>query len=367
VTRKRWVLAGAVVLVGVGVTGGVVAVSSAQRASATAQEVPVSTATVERGQLSAMVSLAGILTYRARWDGSPYAVINQASGTYTRLPYVGDKVSCGDALYRVDDHPVLLLCGTVPAYRNLHPGDAGHDVRQLNQNLHQLGYDAGKGIDPDDHVFTWKTEKALEALQDDRGFAVTGTLALDEAVFLPDSVRIAKVSSLLGGSAQPGVPLLDATSDTLEVQVALEASQQSEVQQGDRAQITLPGNQSVTGKVDRLGRVAQVPDNDGGQDDNPGDATLTAFITLDDPAKARGLDRAPVRVEIATKGVENVLSVPVTAIVGNSGGGFAVEVVRDDGRRELVAVELGLFDTTAGRVQVEGDLREGDRVAVPSP
>ena len=71
-------------------------------------------------------------------------------------------------------------------------------------------------------------------------------------------------------------------------------------------------------------------------------------------------------MEITTRGVENALSVPVTAIVGKSGGGFAVEVVRADGRRELVAVQLGLFDTAGGRVQVEGDLRQGDRVVVPS-
>ena len=71
-------------------------------------------------------------------------------------------------------------------------------------------------------------------------------------------------------------------------------------------------------------------------------------------------------MDITTKGVENALSVPVTALVGKSGGGFAVEVVRDGGRRELVAVKLGLFDTTGGRVQVEGDLREGDHVVVPS-
>ena len=61
-------------------------------------------------------------------------------------------------------------------------------------------------------------------------------------------------------------------------------------------------------------------------------------------------------MDITTKGVENALSVPVTALVGKSGGGFAVEVVRDGGRRELVAVKLGLFDTAGGRVQVEGDL-----------
>ena len=79
-----------------------------------------------------------------------------------------------------------------------------------------------------------------------------------------------------------------------------------------------------------------------------------------------GLDQVAVRVEITTEGVENALSVPVTAIVGKAGGGFAVEVVRGDGRRELVAVRLGLFDTAGGRVQVDGDVREGDRVVVPS-
>ena len=99
----------------------------------------------------------------------------------------------------------------------------------------------------------------------------------------------------------------------------------------------------------------------------PAAATIPAYISLDDPASARGLDKAPVRVEITTDGVESALSAPVTALVGKSGGGFAVEVVRDDGRRELVAVKLGLFDTGGGRVQVEGDLRPGDSVVAPSP
>ncbi len=362
--RKTWVLAGAVVLVAVSATGGVVATSSAKHATSAAQE-PANTAQVERGKLSARVSIYGTLTYRARLDGSPYTVINHARGTYTGLPDDGDEVGCGDVLYRVGDQPVLLLCGTVPAYRDLYVGDVGNDVRQLNQNLHKLGYDhaAGVGIDPNDNGFTWKTQKALEKLQHDKGFDVTGELDIDDAVFLPESVRIANVTGELGGSAQPGASVLHAPSDTPEVQVALDPSQQGQVQTGDAAQITLPGNKSVTGRVDRLGRVAQVP---AGQNNNAAQATIPAFISLDDPGKARGLDMAPVRVKITTGGVENALSVPVTAIVGRSGGGFAVEVVRDGGRRELVAVELGLFDDTDGRVQVEGDLHEGDRVVVPS-
>jgi peptidoglycan hydrolase-like protein with peptidoglycan-binding domain len=356
--RKTWVLAGAAVLAAVAATGGVVVASGANETTAAAEEPPANTATVERGELSAMVSQDGTLTYRARPDGSPYSAINQASGTYTELPYAGDKVDCGDVFYRVDDEPVLLLCGTVPAYRDLAEGDEGRDVRQLNRNLHELGYDA----DPNDNGFTWKTEAALEKLQDDKGFDVTGALDVDDAVFLPKSARISKVTGELGGSARPGAQVAQATSDALDVQVDLEGSQQGVVKVGDLAQITVPGNKSVKGKVDRLGRVAQIA----GKDDDAGAATIPAYITLDKPAEARGLDRAPVQVDITTKGVESALSVPVTALVGKSGGGYAVEVARDDGRRELVAVTLGLFDTANGRVEVEGDLGEGDQVVVPS-
>jgi hypothetical protein len=355
-------VAAAVILAAAAATGAVVVMSSAEQATAT-QEPPVNTATVERGKLSDMVSQYGILTYRARSDGSPYSAINRARGTYTKLPNAGDNVDCGDVLYRVDDRPVLLLCGSTPAYRSLSEGDSGADVSELNANLVDLGYATRAQLDPSSDHFSSETASALEKLQSKLGEDQTGSLKLGQVVFLPESVRIAKVTGELGGSAGPGAQVAQATSDTLEVQVALDPSQQGEVKRGDPAQIILPGNTSVTGKVDRLGRVAQVPD---GQNSTAGAATIPAYISFDDPAKARGLDKAPVQVEITTKGVENALNVPVTAIVGKSGGGFAVEVVRADGRRELVAVKLGLFDTAGGRVQAEGDLRVSDRVVVPS-
>jgi hypothetical protein len=249
---------------------------------------------------------------------------------------------------------VLLLCGTVPAYRALHVGDAGRDVRQLNRNLHVRGAGA---------AFTTKTKKALEALQRRKGVHADGSLALGDAVFLPDPVRIAKVNGQLGASARPGARALNATSGTLYVQVNLDPSEQGRVKRGDRAQITSPGSTTVTGKVDGFGTVAEAP---AGQDSSAADATIPTYISLDDPRKARGLDKAPVGVDIITAGVDRALSVPVTALVGRSGGGFGVEVVRAGERRDLVPVRVGLFDTAGGRVQVEGDLRAGDRVAVPS-
>ena len=283
-------LTGAAILVVVAATGAVVVLSGGERATAAAQGASASTAPVKKGKLSAAVSQDGTLTYRARLDGSPFSAINHDRGTYTELPAAGDKVDCGDVLYRVDARPVLLLCGTVPGYRDLRKGAVGRDVRQLNRNLHVRG--AGD-------AFTSKTENALQALQRRKGVHVTGALALGDAVFLPEAVRIAKVTGQLGGSALPGAQALNATSDTLHVQVNLDPSEQGQVKRGDRAQITLPGNTTVPGRVDGFGRVAEAP---AGQGSSAADATISTYIRLDDPGKARGLDKAPVGVDITTEG-----------------------------------------------------------------
>ncbi|MDA0160911.1 hypothetical protein OM076_11595 [Solirubrobacter ginsenosidimutans] len=349
--RKTWALAAAAVPVAVAATGGAVVASGSRDATPSVPQATANTVKVQRGELFSMVSLNGTLTYRARSDGAPYSAINQARGIYTELPGEGDTVDCGDVFYRVDEDPVLLLCGTIPAYRDLHVGDTGKDVRQLNRNLHATG-----------SRFTSKTKQALKQLQRRKGIHATGALELGDAVFLPKPATISKVTGKLGASARPGAPVAEATSDTLEVQVELDATQQGEVTKGDRARITLPGNTSATGRVDRLGKIARTA----GKDGDPQSATIPASIRLDEPKQARGLDKAPVQVDITTQGVQSALSVPVTALVGRSGGGFAVEVVRDGGRRELVAVKLGLFDTAGGRVAVEGDIDEGDSVVVPS-
>lgn len=362
--RRRIVGVGLVVLAAAA-TGGLIVLTVANQPKPTAQEAsPVTTATVERGQLSDRISLYGTLTYRAHPDGTPYAVTNQVPGVFTGLPVEGDTVACGSVLYRVDEHPVLLLCGSVPAYRSLRLGDAGEDVRQLNQNLHTLGADAGLAISPDDNAFTERTAKALGVLQRRTGLAGSGSLELGQAVFLPEAARITKVQAELGGSAQPGAPVLDATSDTPEVQLALDPSQQGTVKAGDRVQVTLPDSTAVAGTVDRLGSVAQVQAGQGG---GPAAVTIPAYVTLDEPDAARGFDGAPVQVDITTSRVVDALSVPVTALVGKAGGGFAVERVGTDGSRQLVAVTLGLFDSADARVEVEGGLAEGDLVVVPTP
>jgi hypothetical protein len=59
--------------------------------------------------------------------------------------------------------------------------------------------------------------------------------------------------------------------------------------------------------------------------------------------------------------------VPITALLAEPGGGYAVEVV-EGGARRRVPVKTDLFDETAGVVEVDGPgMAEGTTVTVPAP
>jgi hypothetical protein len=324
------------------------------------------TATVASGRLSSQVYANGTLGYAARPDGTPYAIVDQRKGAYTSLPATAHVARCGEVLYRIDDVPVLLLCGDVPTWRSLSEGMEGPDVRQLNRNLVELGYATADQLDPRSDSFSPATSSALGKLQDDRGLDWTGSLKLGEAVFLPGPLRIAKVTATLGTSAQPGAPIGQATSMRRRVDVDLKAAQASTVEVGDAATITLPDGRTTTGVVSRVGTVASAGKAASGGSDASG-ATIPVAIGLDRPRAAGRLDQAPVGVRITTGRVSDALSVPVTALVARAGGRYAVETVAGDGRRELVSVRLGTFDPAGGRVQVESaGLSAGQRVVVPS-
>jgi hypothetical protein len=385
VKRKAWVLAGAAVLVVATVTGAVVVMSSATQTTPAAQERPATTVKVEKGRLSAMVSLSGTLTYQARSDGSPYSVINQSSGTYTKLPELGQVISQGQVLYRVNDSPVVLLYGSTPAYRTLSAGATGADVAELNADLVALGYATSGQLSPTSASFGSATTNALERLQGALGEPQNGMLSLGQAVFEPTAVRVTTLSAPLGGSSQTGQTVMQATSTTRQVEVALVASQQSNMAVGDKVTITLPNNQTTPGVVSAVGTVATCPSSSASGGSNTSSAapttdtcsssssgssttpTIIVDVTPSDPAATGTWDQAPVQVSITTASVPSALVVPVTALLARSGGGYAVEVVDPAGANHLVSVSLGLFDDAQGLVQVTGPgLVAGQEVVVPT-
>ena len=67
---------------------------------------------------------------------------------------------------------------------------------------------------------------------------------------------------------------------------------------------------------------------------------------------------------MTTSRADDVLAVPVGALLALAEGGYAVEVVAADGTTSLVGVKLGLASDETDLVEVRGDLHEGDTVVV---
>ena len=93
------------------------------------------------------------------------------------------------------------------------------------------------------------------------------------------------------------------------------------------------------------------------------DGTIEVTIAIAHQAALRDLQVASVDVELVSASRDDVLSVPVAALLARPEGGFAVEVV--NGADSTVSpIETGLF--ASGRVEISGDgLIEGMRVGVP--
>jgi len=72
-------------------------------------------------------------------------------------------------------------------------------------------------------------------------------------------------------------------------------------------------------------------------------------VALTHPAAAGTWDQAPVTVTITTETAPNALAVPVTALIAQSGGGYAVEVAAADGTRHLCQVPVPGRRIVSGR------------------
>jgi hypothetical protein len=344
----------AVVAVGAGI---VIAdpFSAKPKSGSVDSSAPTGLAKVTQGTLSARTLQSGTLGYAG--DDS---VISKVSGTATELPSPGQVIDQGQPLYKVDGKPVIFLQGAyVPVYREPSRGMKGSDVKQLNADLVALGYASKSDLDPGSSYFSWATYYALEKLQHAVGLTETGDLPLGQAVFLPAAhVRVIKVNMVRGGSVMTGGVVMEVSSSARQVTVSLDANSQSTVAVGDKVTITMPDGTTTPGVVSSVGKVAMKSTTG---------TTVEVLIRPLKPQVTGKLDQAPVQVSITTESAQNVLSVPVNALLALAGGGYAVEVVDPGGAHRLVAVTTGLFDDSAGTVQVSGaGLQVGQNVVVPA-
>jgi hypothetical protein len=153
--------------------------------------------------------------------------------------------------------------------------------------------------------------------------------------------------------------ILQTTSTQEVVTVALDATKQTEAVVGAPVTVQLPDGSTVNGKITQVSPVAQSSSSSsasgtagasGSGSSGTPTATIPVTITLIGRTRLSGLDQAAVSVNFAQQRANNVLSVPVTALIATQGGGYAVQEATSP--RRLIPVTPGLF--AAGYVQISG-------------
>ena len=340
--RRRGVLAASLAAAAVAGAVAAVAVRGGPAASAAPAPPRVATATVVRTNLVSTALTGGTLGY-----APARPVVNLVTGIYTWLPRPGALIRAGGVLYRVDDSPVTLMAGAMPAWRPFGIGMTdGPDVRQLQAGL-IAGHFAGGGLlTTPTGRYDLATADAVERWQTARGMTVTGAIPLGQVVFLPTAVLVGAMSVAAGEAAAAGQRPYQVTTGQRTVTVPLNPTLPPAAV-GESVSIILPTQAAVPGTITAVSAVSSTS----------GQLTVT-------PSGATGTGtNVQVEVSLAVQSARGVLAVPVSALLALAGGGYGLEVVTPSGAHRLADVTAGLF--ASGQVQVSGPgITAGTRVVV---
>jgi hypothetical protein len=350
-----------------------VALLGGKSSSGQAAPRPVATGTVVRTNLTTNTLTEGTLGYEPT---NP--IVNQMNGTYTTVPTPGTTIEAGQALYRVDDQPVVLMSGTTPAWRAFAVGmPNGPDVAELEANLIALGYARGLLSVPSEQ-FNSLTAAAISRWQVANGYPSTGQVALGEIVFENGPVLVGATNVAPGQAAVPGDQPYQVTTTTRIASVPLSASLPP-VNVGEAVSIVLPSGATTPGRVSAVGPAvtggtgsgtlsSQSTSNSsssssGSSNSAASSASAVATVAPDDPSATGTGSGTAIQVSLTSQSAANVLAVPIAALLALAGGGYGLEVITPSGHHQLVGVTTGIF--TGSQVQISGPgIRAGMKVAV---
>ena len=326
---------------------------------------------------------------------APYATV-----TVTRLPVkAGDRVRPGRVVAEIDGRPILLLRGRLPAYRNLHEGDHGPDVTQLQRALgslgyasfdplgyfgpstalalllfyRHLGYDAplyhrraaagmpGPGRSPSAAPSPPAGGHAIATRRTATDLVIPGAyLPMSEVAYIPTrSALVASVTTRVGAVVGSG-PVLTLATGSPRVTADLSAHQAAQARAGMPAEIVSASPPlAAAGTVTRVGALPAV----GGPPASGYPVQVTSRRTL--PQDLIGV-RVRLTIEApVTSGP--VLTVPLAAVIA-AGHGHPVHVVRITPARQRIRVAIYTGPSADGLIAVQpvkpGQLRPGDRVVI---
>jgi peptidoglycan hydrolase-like protein with peptidoglycan-binding domain len=361
--RRRFILLGVVALVVVvASTALVLSTQIKSPAEQAAQTSPPAltdlTARVQHTVLTATVLAQGVV--RPPDEVSPSTIGGAGSGAsdqnvqpiVTRIfRHRGGKVSQGTVLLEVAGQPFFVLRGTVPAYRNLEPGETGQDVAELQDDMESLGYSIGADTSGS---FGPGTSAAVRAFYKGIGYSpqriVSGPKAsrgpvvpLGQYTFVPRlPARVASLTAKVGQAVSADALTLAIGNPTIGGQ--LNPSEARLVRPGMSVTITEPGGGATV-----AGRVTSVSSVTASKASISGGLYVRMGISSRSPMPMSLVGQDISLTIVAARSDGAVLAVPEAAVFASANGSTYV---------------TKLAGTTAVRVQVRVGMSGGGLLQV---
>ena len=217
-----------------------------------------------------------------------------------------------------------------------------------------------EGVDRDAEL-----AKAREELNELQLSSISETFSPTNAFASKTPIITGSIINDLGSAVALNSPLYNISSVGIEVVFQVDATDQETVTLGKNVEIELPTDERVPTVITFIDQVVTQT--------QAGDFIEVVLEVLN-PEEVEAYDQAPVKVFLTTEVSENVLYVPVNALLALAEGGYALEVYEGvaegstfEGESGVdttyVAVEIGVF--TDGFVEVIGNIQEGQLVVVP--
>lgn len=289
--------------------------------------------------------------------GDSWILTTDAEGIVTRSRPAGTVIQPSDSLVWIDDRPLLLAAGEVPMYRELlkigrgerdEAGDRrglleGPDVEQLQQFLLDAGFDGDGGLVVDG-TFGPTTETAVKDWQTSVGHPRTGRVDTSQIIFAPRKVRVA--SDIRTGDRFATIEVTEAVASVI---VDTSNRDRSALPIGATVRVQLADGTTHSGEVVEQEQV-----------DQDGQRVWRTTVSVEEALSGDATTATLTATQVLA---EDVLVVPVGALLALAEGGFALEVSTGDDTTRLERVTVG--EVLDGRAEIDGDISEGDLVVVP--
>jgi len=207
-----------------------------------------------------------------------------------------------------------------------------------------------------------QAEEELEELQlaaKSETFSPTNALASETPIIVGS--YITSEGSVVAANSQ----MYNISSTGVEVVFQIDASDQDMVSIGDSVEVELPSEDIIKATISYIDPVVTQGQN--------GDF-IEVKLDISSTEDVKVYDQAPVDVFVTSEVSQDVLYVPVNALIALAEGGYALEIYNGESEvgvfegvsgvdTTYVGVEIGVF--TDGFVEVSGNISEGMIVVVP--